>query len=212
MTIVNGRDLLKLFFPVLLILLLLPVSVIVSGAQSCGDVHMPGDWIVDSAATVSTKGERHKECTICSAVLEVEEIEKLSPAVIKGQNGKWKRGSGVSLSFTSNAPVGDFTGLFVDGKRVDEKNYILKSGSTVVELKKEYLETLLSGKHLMTISSGTGDAQTNFTIEQKVSSDFSSPDTGSVFSPLIWIGILFVSVLTLTGFELDKRRKSKSEK
>ena len=39
--------------------------------------HSASDWIVDKAAEVGVKGEKHKECTICKAVLETAEIDAL---------------------------------------------------------------------------------------------------------------------------------------
>ena len=39
--------------------------------------HMPGDWIVDRLATVTEEGSRHKECSVCKAIVETEIIEKL---------------------------------------------------------------------------------------------------------------------------------------
>ena len=39
--------------------------------------HMPGDWIVDRLATVTEEGSRHKECSVCNAIVETEIIEKL---------------------------------------------------------------------------------------------------------------------------------------
>lgn len=39
--------------------------------------HMLGDWIVDRLATVTEEGSRHKECSVCKAIVETEIIEKL---------------------------------------------------------------------------------------------------------------------------------------
>ncbi len=36
--------------------------------------HTPGDWIVDQAATSSTTGSRHKECTVCGYTTQTEAI------------------------------------------------------------------------------------------------------------------------------------------
>ena len=36
--------------------------------------HTPGAWIVDTPATSTQPGSRHKECTVCHTVLETEEI------------------------------------------------------------------------------------------------------------------------------------------
>ncbi len=41
--------------------------------------HSSGDWIIDKPATVSETGSRHKECTECGYVMEIESIDKLTP-------------------------------------------------------------------------------------------------------------------------------------
>ena len=49
--------------------------------------HTPGDWIVDTPATVTAEGSKHKECVKCKYVLETAKIEKLKddePAFLLG--------------------------------------------------------------------------------------------------------------------------------
>ncbi len=46
---------------------------------SCGDVaqvsaHTAGEWIVDSQATATADGLRHKECTVCGYIMQTEAI------------------------------------------------------------------------------------------------------------------------------------------
>ncbi len=36
--------------------------------------HTAGDWITDTAATSTTAGTKHKECTVCHRVLETGTI------------------------------------------------------------------------------------------------------------------------------------------
>ncbi|MGI6751577.1 MAG: S-layer homology domain-containing protein [Anaerovoracaceae bacterium] len=45
----------------------------------CGEkkdiaAHIPGGWIIDTPATATKKGSKHKECTVCGYVIEVESI------------------------------------------------------------------------------------------------------------------------------------------
>ena len=46
-------------------------------ADGCAN-HEPSDWIVDTAPTC-LPGERHKECTVCGAVLETEALDPTEP-------------------------------------------------------------------------------------------------------------------------------------
>ena len=47
------------------------------------DLHTPGDWIVDQAATATEPGSRHKECTACGYTMQTEAI----PATGGGSSG-----------------------------------------------------------------------------------------------------------------------------
>ena len=87
--------------------------------------------------------------------------------IIKGDGGKWTRGSDGSLSFTANGSFSKFTGIKVDGKIVDAKHYAAKSGSTIVTLKSSYLETLSSGVHAIVILYTNGETSGTFQIEEK---------------------------------------------
>ena len=39
--------------------------------------HVSSDWIIDKEATLESDGSKHKECTVCKEVLEIEKIAKL---------------------------------------------------------------------------------------------------------------------------------------
>ena len=49
------------------------------GAKTDEAAHTSGDWIVDQAATATTAGSRHKECTVCGYETETETIPVLDP-------------------------------------------------------------------------------------------------------------------------------------
>ena len=42
--------------------------------------HTPGNWIVDTAATATTEGKQHKECTVCKYITATEKIPALGTA------------------------------------------------------------------------------------------------------------------------------------
>jgi len=44
------------------------------GAKIDAAAHTASDWIVDQAATATTTGSQHKECTVCGYVIETETI------------------------------------------------------------------------------------------------------------------------------------------
>jgi len=91
-----------------------------------------------------------------------------------GNGNVWIKGSNVSSDFTFKRKTNDgltygkFTGILVDGKDVDESNYIATEGSVVIDLKPAYLETLKTGLHTLTALFSDGNNVTiNFEIKDK---------------------------------------------
>ena len=81
-----------------------------------------------------------------------------------------------TLTFRSSAPLSDFRAVYVDGVIVDSSHYELASGSTIVRLRKEFLDSLAEGIHTLEIRSTGGTATANFTV---VKATGSGSGTGS---------------------------------
>ncbi len=144
--------------------------------------------------------------------LEDTVIQKLPPEIIKGKGQSVAEGEKKALSFTSNAAFSDFIRVELDGKTLDEKNYIVKEGSTIVTLKADYVATLSAGKHAIGIVSESGTATTTFIVNAKavVDNDTKSPQTGDNSHMALWIALLFVSgagVIGTTVYGKKKRAK-----
>lgn len=76
-----------------------------------------------------------------------------------------------SLKIRADGDFSKFTGVKVDGKTVDSSNYTASEGSTVVEFKDEYLNTLSAGKHTVEICFTDGEATTQFEIKRDKNTD-----------------------------------------
>ncbi len=125
------------------------------------------DYVLTSEtpATVTETGLKTFTCSRCGKV-KTEVIPKLAPAIIEGQNGGWKQGENSTLTFRSNASFSDFMNVLVDGSIVDPKHYDLSEGSIIVTLKADYLAALSPGTHTLVIQSDSGNASTEFFIEE----------------------------------------------
>ena len=168
-------------------------------------------------------------CNVCGYVRTVT-----PPAItpdykfLEGANGKWTKSSDKNLAFRANGEFSKFTGVKVDGTKIDADKYTAVSGSTIVNLKKEYLETLSVGKHTLTVAYTDGECSTEFEIkaasttkkdttdkENKSSKTTASkldnaktPKTGDNSNILLWITLLFSSGVMLMGKAFaNKKRK-----
>ena len=86
--------------------------------------------------------------------------------VIEGVNGVWTQNSDGSITFRINGDLSKFVGIKVDDEWVDSENYILASGSTIVTLKNEYLQTLSADEHKITFIYTDGEVSTNFEVKK----------------------------------------------
>ena len=136
-------------------------------------------------------------------------ISKLSPEIIEGKGQSITAGEKKELTFKSNAAFSDFIRFELDGKTLDEKNYTVKEGSTIVTLKADYVATLSVGEHTIGIVSTNGTATTTFTVKAKtaVDNDTDSPQTGDNSNMALWIALLAASVFGLAGTAVYSKRK-----
>ena len=161
--------------------------------------------------------EEDTRSKMSSLVKQMEELEKISyaPSIIEGAGQIWKAGSDTNAKFRSNAEFEEFVKVLVDGKVLDASKYTVSAGSTVVELKADYLNTLSAGEHTLSIVSENGTASTMFTIEKKAALDnakntsVNSPKTGDSNGFIWWFVVLFAGVgmmiITLAVHEKKKR-------
>ena len=168
-------------------------------------------------------------CNVCGYIRTVT-----PPAItpdykfLEGANGKWTKSSDKNLAFRANGEFSKFTGVKVDGTKIDADKYTAVSGSTIVNLKKEYLETLSVGKHTLTVVYTDGECSTEFEIkaastakkdttdkENKSSKSTAAkldnaktPKTGDSSNILLWFTLLFSSGVVLMGKAFaNKKRK-----
>ena len=139
--------------------------------------------------------------------------------IIEGANGSWTQNSDGTLTVRANGEFSKFTGVKVDGKTIDTKNYTAKSGSTIVTLSKDYLATLSVGNHTLTVVFNDGEARTNFTVNAvgdnnpgtAVTPDntTNNPQTGDHSGIVLAVVVLLVSGGALTVLGIAKKKAGK---
>lgn len=181
---------------------------------TCTEAGYTGDKVCAVCGEILEKGEtipklahdyKDGKCTVCGAI-----DSTFKPVITAGANSTWQKGTGDGLSFTSNAAFADFLKVQVDGKDLDTSSYTVKEGSTIVNLKASYLETLSVGKHTLAVVSETGTASTEFTIKAAavVDGDTESPQTGDNSNLMLWIALMLVSGGALFTMLFINKKKS----
>lgn len=94
--------------------------------------------------------------------------------IIEGANGSWTQNSDGTLSFRANGAFSKFTGIKVDGKPIPAEQYTTVAASMTVALTADFLKTLLTGDHTLTVVYADGECSTGFSVKAAQQSD---PDT-----------------------------------
>ena len=175
-------------------------------------------------ATVDKEGS-YEEVIYCSDCnKELSRTKKTTPkfvyAIIEGAGSTHQNKDSNEITIKSNGKFDKFQGIKVDENLVDKSNYTAKSGSTIVTLKADYLNTLSIGEHKIAFVYDDGEVETEFNITENNKSEdnknveqekqntskennktSTTPKTGDLSNIELWqvglavSGILFVIIL-----------------
>lgn len=183
----------------------------------CGDkanieAHSASEWIVDTAATETADGTKHKECTVCKKVLETAPIPATGSNHTHSYGTEWKYDG---TNHWHECECGDKADTaahsfqwVIDKAATKESTGIKHEECTVCGAKRSentVIDKLPDGGN--TDNTGSSDNNTN-----KPGNDDSTkcPQTGDSSNHIGWLAALYVSggVLTLLGVSGKKRKKS----
>ena len=96
-------------------------------------------------------------------------VEKIEYKVIEGAKQTYTITEDTEARFRIDADYSLFNNkVYVDNVLVDSSNYTSKSGSTIIVLNKDYVDTLAVGEHTLKVAfADGGEAETTFTIAKK---------------------------------------------
>ena len=186
----------------------------------CGDkadiaAHSASEWIVDTAATETADGAKHKECTVCKKVLETAPIPATGSTHTHSYGTEWKYDG---TNHWHECECGDKADTaahsfqwVIDKAATKEATGIKHEECTVCGAKRSentVIDKLPDGGN--TGNTGSGDNNTD-----KPGKDDSTkpPQTGDSRNLIGWLAALFVcgGVLTVLGLNSKKRKESETE-
>ena len=104
-----------------------------------------------------------------------------------------------TLTIIIDADFDKFVDVYVDDKKVDEKYYTAKAGSTVITFNEEFMKSLNSGEHKILVNFTDGQASTNFYVENT-----SNPNTGD--KVVFYVGTALIAIAGLGGVILLNKK------
>ncbi len=138
--------------------------------------------------------------------------------ITEGANSSWTKNTDATLKFVANGDLSKLVGVKVDGELITADKYTAVSGSTVITLKNDYLDTLSVGKHTLTVVYNDGECSTEFEIKaapgggettpaNPSEGNTDSPKTGDTSNLTLWIVLLLVSGGAAVGTTLVGTKK-----
>ncbi|MBO5337846.1 MAG: hypothetical protein J6A94_12045 [Lachnospiraceae bacterium] len=125
------------------------------------------EWIVESGeVTLDNATSSETTFTMPAGEVVVTATYEDIPAykILSGGEGNWTQGDEEGYIITGSGDCAKFLGIKVDGNSVDPSNYTVKSGSTIVILKKSYMDTLSVGTHTLEMIWTDASIFTTFSI------------------------------------------------
>ena len=157
---------------------------------SCGDkkdtaAHTAGEWIIDTPATATTSGTKHKECTVCGYTMTTETI----PATGGGEHthnysSDWKSDS---INHWHECSCGD-----KDDVAAHSFKWVVDKDATATEKGSKHEECMVCGYARPAV---------------EIPATGSTPETGDNRNMFLWIGLLLASGLGVTGTVVYSKRK-----
>ena len=186
----------------------------------CGDksniaAHSASDWIVDTAATETADGAKHKECTVCKKVLETAPIPATGSNHTHSYGTEWKYDG---TNHWHECECGDKADTaahsfqwVIDKAATKEVTGIKHEECTVCGAKRSentVIDKLPDGGN--TGNTGSGDNNTDMPGKDDSTKP---PQTGDSRNLIGWLAALFVcgGVLTVLGLNSKKRKESEAE-
>ena len=138
-------------------------------------------------------------------------VERIVYEVTDGANQKYTITESDEAKFRINADFSKFVDggkVYVDNELVDSKNYTAESGSTIITLKKAFVDKLSVGEHtLKVVFNDGGEASTMFNVA-RVEVLIDNPSTYD--NVLKYIGASIISVIGLVSVGIYSYRRKQN--
>ena len=171
---------------------------------SCGDkkdtaAHTASEWIIDTPATATTSGSKHKECTVCGYTMTTETI----PATGGGEHthsygSEWKYNADNHWHECSCGDKAD--------KAAHDFKWVVDKEATATKKGSKHEECKVCGYKKAAVEIPATGTPT----EPGKPTDSDSPQTGDNSNMILWIALLFVSGGVVIGITVYSKKKKEN--
>ena len=161
--------------------------------------HTAGEWIIDTPATATTSGSKHKECTVCGYTMTVETI----PATGGGEHthsygSDWKYDVDNHWHECSCGDKAD--------KAAHDFKWVVDKEATATQKGSKHEECKVCGYKKAAVEIPATGTPT----EPGKPTGPDSPQTGDNSNMILWIALLFISGGAVIGITVYSKRKKEN--
>ena len=171
---------------------------------SCGDkkdtaAHTASEWIIDTPATATTSGSKHKECTVCGYTMTTETI----PATGGGEHthsygSEWKYNADNHWHECSCGDKAD--------KAAHDFKWVVDKEATATKKGSKHEECKVCGYKKAAVEIPVTGTPT----EPGKPTGPDSPQTGDNSNMILWIALLFISGGAVIGINVYSKKKKEN--
>ena len=171
---------------------------------SCGDkkdtaAHTAGEWIIDTPATATTDGSKHKECTVCGYTMATETISATGGGEHTHSYGsEWKNDADNHWHECSCGDKAD--------KAAHDFKWVVDKEATATQKGSKHEECRVCGYKKAAVEIPATGTPT----EPGKPTDSDSPQTGDNSNMILWIALLFVSGGVVIGITVYSKKKKEN--
>ena len=171
-------------------------GVIIEGSKAA---HTAGEWIIDTPATATTSGSKHKECTVCGYTMATETI----PATGGGEHthsygSEWKNDADNHWHECSCGDKAD--------KAAHDFKWVVDKEATATQKGSKHEECKVCGYKKAAVEIPATGTPT----EPGKPTGPDSPQTGDNSNMILWIALLFISGGAVIGITVYSKRKKEN--
>ena len=170
---------------------------------SCGDkkdtaAHTAGEWIIDTPATATTSGTKHKKCTVCGYTMTIETIPATGGEHTHSYGSDWKNDADNHWHKCSCGDKAD--------KAAHDFKWVVDKEATATQKGSKHEECKVCGYKKAAVEIPATGTPT----EPGKPTDSDSPQTGDNSNMILWIALLFVSGGVVIGITVYSKKKKEN--
>ena len=170
---------------------------------SCGDkkdtaAHTAGEWIIDTPATATTSGTKHKKCTVCGYTMTIETIPATGGEHTHSYGSDWKNDA---TNHWHECSCGDKA-----DKAAHDFKWVVDKEATATQKGSKHEECKVCGYKKAAVEIPATGTPT----EPGKPTGPDSPQTGDNSNMILWIALLFVSGGVVIGIIVYSKKKKEN--